>query len=427
MRDEADAIRSCVAQTTAVIIELQAMEDQDEVHDSLLAAKDAKRGEESKLLALHEVIVEALEEIESQGNIVEMLDGEHNDVLGRGCLSKLDEVKNEKLCPYGDRVMEITKLCYVCNCYTDHELFSLMHECVVLDMCDLVYGWQINSCRIKAIVSYNFLRLKDRGIYSVKIFVVKPNKDEYRILKNDAYMLEFDGSTTIRKASVKAYGFVTYPFQLQDFDGIDLSDNMYLIDVAGYVTNVGRTNHLKSCSKNLDFHLANHRVVHQDKVYLSSTSSTVIYDDDAIPAIKALKKANSLAPSAVRSPLMESGQRGDGIPFMWERHLYRLKVDMLDNTTQAVVVMFNETATVLVNYSADSLMDTVDESLEDHLNLPPSLSNLIGTSHVMEIKSHTYYEYGTFKSFTCWKILPSVGIEDSVGSSNLDGYLDNQP
>ncbi|GKC75353.1 hypothetical protein Tco_1126127, partial [Tanacetum coccineum] len=30
------------------------MEDQDKVHDSLLFAKDVKRGEKSKLLALHE-------------------------------------------------------------------------------------------------------------------------------------------------------------------------------------------------------------------------------------------------------------------------------------------------------------------------------------------------------------------------------------
>nr|GEV80195.1 hypothetical protein [Tanacetum cinerariifolium] len=162
-------------------------------------------------------------------------------------------------------------------------------------------------CSAKATMSYNFLRLKEGGIYFVKIFAVKPNKDEYRILKNDVYMLEFNGSTTISKASVKADGFVRYPFQL-------------------YVTNVGTTNHLKSSSRNLDFHLANHSpsglhfgVVndalidkktkqtgvcpvilsaacpkkYNNKVYLSSTSSTVIYDDDAILAIKALKKANT--------------------------------------------------------------------------------------------------------------------------------------
>ncbi|GJW04229.1 reverse transcriptase domain-containing protein [Tanacetum coccineum] len=118
-------------------------------------------------------------------------------------------------------------------------------------------------CSAKATVAYNFLRLKEGSIYSVKNFAVKPNKEDYQILKNDAYMLEFNGWTTIRKASVKADGFVRYPFQLQDFDGIESSDNKYLIDVAGYVTNVRRINHLKSGSKNLDFHLANHSVVDQ--------------------------------------------------------------------------------------------------------------------------------------------------------------------
>ncbi|GJQ97533.1 mitochondrial proton/calcium exchanger protein-like protein isoform X1 [Tanacetum coccineum] len=61
---------------------------------------------------------------------------------------------------------------------------------------------------VKETMSHNFLRLKEGSIYSVKKFAVKPNKEEYHILKNDAYMLEFDGSTTIRKASVKADGFI---------------------------------------------------------------------------------------------------------------------------------------------------------------------------------------------------------------------------
>nr|GEX77164.1 hypothetical protein [Tanacetum cinerariifolium] len=64
---------------------------------------------------------------------------------------------------------------------------------------------------------------------------------------------------------------------------------------------------------------------------------------------------------------------------------YRLEVDVSDNIAHVVIVMFNETTTALVNCSADSLMDTVDE------------------------------------------ILPSEGIDDSVGSSNLDDYTDNQP
>ncbi|GJY43866.1 DNA helicase PIF1, ATP-dependent [Tanacetum coccineum] len=194
-----------------------------------------------------------------------------------------------------------------------------------------------------------------------------------------------------------------------------------------------------------------------DKVFLSSTSSTVIYDDVAILAIKALKKANSVVEQQTSGTPVDLSQpqagtlenllmwacnrknndkEGMELPFMWERHLtvglqkcyrYRLEVDVSDDTAQAVVVMFNETTTDLVKCSADSLMDTTDESAEDHLSLPPALSNLIGTAHVMEIKSHTYYKYGTFESFMCWQIHPSEGIEDSVGSSTLDAVPDNHP
>nr|GFA36669.1 hypothetical protein [Tanacetum cinerariifolium] len=56
------------------------MEDQDEVHDSLLAAKDAKHGKESKLLALNDVIAEALDDIVIQEVNIEILDGKNNGV-----------------------------------------------------------------------------------------------------------------------------------------------------------------------------------------------------------------------------------------------------------------------------------------------------------------------------------------------------------
>ncbi|GJU73493.1 hypothetical protein Tco_1264898 [Tanacetum coccineum] len=139
--------------------------------------------------------------------------------------------------------------------------------------------WDVSavSCRAKgkmihcsawANIAYNFLRLKEGGIYSVKFFAVKPNKEEYRVIKDDSFMLEFDGSMTFKRVYVKADGFVKYPLNLVDFDVIEPADNKYLIYVAGYVSNV-------------------------DKVYLSSTSSTVILDDAKIPAIKALKDANS--------------------------------------------------------------------------------------------------------------------------------------
>ncbi|GJU89419.1 replication protein A 70 kDa DNA-binding subunit C-like protein [Tanacetum coccineum] len=268
---------------------------------------------------------------------------------------------------------------------------------------------QMIHCSARASVAHNFLRLKEGGIYSVTNFAVKPNKEEYRVIKDDSFMLEFDGSTTFKRVSVKADGFVRYPLNLVDFDAIEPADNKYLIDVAGYVSNVGRTNHLKSGSKNLDFHLANHRTVNQsyamgkprgDKVYLSSTSSTVILDDAEIPAIKALKDANR----RVNFPMLR----------------YRLELDVSDVTAQTVVVLFDEPTTALVGCSAGSLMDTEDESTDDHVGLSPAISNLIGTTHVMEIKSQSYYEYGTFESFTCCQLNPEEVCGDSVGSSTLD-------
>ncbi|GKC87004.1 ATP-dependent DNA helicase PIF1, partial [Tanacetum coccineum] len=93
-----------------------------------------------------------------------------------------------------------------------------------------------------------------------------------------------------------------------------------------------------------------------------------------------------LSPSTVRLPLTMSGQGIDGT-YLHERPilLHMLKLDVSDDTTHVVVLMFNEIATALVKCSADSLMDAMDE------------------------------------------INPSDGVKDSVGSSTLDAVADNQP
>ncbi|GJZ77089.1 hypothetical protein Tco_0641761 [Tanacetum coccineum] len=75
IRAEVATSSACLAQLTVVIAEFEAMENQDEVHDSLLAAKDTKGGEKGKLDALNEVIAEALDKIETQETNVEILDG----------------------------------------------------------------------------------------------------------------------------------------------------------------------------------------------------------------------------------------------------------------------------------------------------------------------------------------------------------------
>nr|GEW23842.1 hypothetical protein [Tanacetum cinerariifolium] len=110
-------------------------------------------------------------------------------------------------------------------------------------------------CTAKATISYNFLRLKEGGIFLIKNFAVLPNKDEFWVFKHDMFMLEFKGSTTISKVSANSVGFVRYTFQLVDFDDIELTNNKYMIDVSGYVTNVRRNTYTKFGSKTLDFYL----------------------------------------------------------------------------------------------------------------------------------------------------------------------------
>lgn len=42
---------------------------------------------------------------------------------------------------------------------------------------------------------------------------------------------------------------------------VNYNEIYYLLDVAGYVTNVGRLNYMKTGQKNLDFYLQNKRLI----------------------------------------------------------------------------------------------------------------------------------------------------------------------
>nr|GEW09650.1 hypothetical protein [Tanacetum cinerariifolium] len=98
---------------------------------------------------------------------------------------------------------------------------------------------------------------------------------------------------------------------------------------------------------------------------------------------------------------------------------FRLELDISDQTASTVVVMFDDTATELVKCSADSIVQAKDE-VDVHAILPRALENVIGTTHILELKSHAYYEHGTFESFTCWRIIPGEVVEESVGLTNVD-------
>ncbi|GJT96157.1 hypothetical protein Tco_1091675 [Tanacetum coccineum] len=90
--------------------------------------------------------------------------------------------------------------------------------------------------------------------------------------------------------------------------------------------------------------------------------------------------------------------------------------------------MFNETTTELIKCSTDSLMDAVDETAGDDSGLPTAIRNVIGTTHVMEIKTQSYYEYRTHESFTSLRHDSVDAMDDRASSSSrLISADDSEP
>ncbi|GJZ08211.1 DNA helicase PIF1, ATP-dependent [Tanacetum coccineum] len=133
------------------------------------------------------------------------------------------------------------------------------------------YKGNMIHCSAKSNVAHNFLRMKEGGIYAVKKIVVVPNKDEYRRSKQDMFMLEFDGETTVRKVSADPHG---YSLRVTLWGGL------------GDVLVEQKTKHVGMCAVVLTGMSVKD---YNNKLYLSSSSSTVICDDDDIPCIQELK------------------------------------------------------------------------------------------------------------------------------------------
>nr|GEV23403.1 hypothetical protein [Tanacetum cinerariifolium] len=114
--------------------------------------------------------------------------------------------------------------------------------------------------------TYLFLNELTNGVTGT--IILMGNKDEYQIFKDHDFILEFDGATSVRKASGKDGGFVRYPFQLQE-----KPDN--LGDV------VGRPRRCVDQKEN-----------EQYKLYQFSSSSTQILDDPQLHVLNALKVEN---------------------------------------------------------------------------------------------------------------------------------------
>nr|GEZ59715.1 hypothetical protein [Tanacetum cinerariifolium] len=215
-------------------------------------------------------------------------------------------------------------------------------------------------CNAWSNIAHNFIKLKEGIIYCIKNFVVHPNKEEYRIRKDDAFMIKFNGATSARKSLAKAARFVKHPFQLVELDSVELTDKKYMIDVAGYVTNVGRSIQQRISSRTIDFYLANER---------GQMLRVTLCRGEYVAFICQVQIDDIRTRNGWHFPMCgeEKCKKGVGrkqggwwcdacdkaVEYPVLR--YRLELGIFDASVHVVVVMFDETASKLVKCSADSL------------------------------------------------------------------------
>ncbi|GJY58827.1 uncharacterized protein Tco_0458719, partial [Tanacetum coccineum] len=246
-------------------------------------------------------------------------------------------------------------------------------------------------------------------------------------------------------------------------------------DVVGYVTNVGRITQTRTGSKILDFYMAKCRgqqirvtlwggfddmliekrtrhvglypvvitamsvKLYNNRLYLSSTSSTLIVDDAKIPLLTRLKTNDSGVTLTKEILSMDNTTPKVGTLknlLMWAQNQkydvtidkvrtkkgwnypscggdkckkgnldrkdgrfwcdscnssvdypvirYKLELEISDETAEAVVVMFDETARVLLNCSASSILECEGQDEEASLGLPTALANIVVTCEDVE-------------------------------------------
>nr|GEW86782.1 RNA-directed DNA polymerase, eukaryota [Tanacetum cinerariifolium] len=244
----------------------------------------------------------------------------------------------------------------------------------------------------KANVAHNFLKLKEGLVYCLKHFVVQSNKEEYCIFRDHTYMIELDGATSVRKASVRV---------------VDLSD----IRSSLFCLMLLDTLQIK------DVESLSQGAVHADysQAKEGTLENLLIWAKNRKNDKGVMRKNESFwcqaCEKAVDYPVLR----------------FRLELDVSDKAASTVVVMFDEPAKDMLKCSADSLAAADDESgfgYADHAGLPLALANIIGTTHTLEMKSHTYYEHGTFDSFTCWRIAPEEVVDVDSDSSNINTSAD---
>ncbi|GKB26554.1 hypothetical protein Tco_0865955 [Tanacetum coccineum] len=92
MREEANTVRNLVGQLNALIAEMEALEDQGELFDTLMDLRDDREAAQTKLQGLNELITQAEEEIETKEAQIQAMNG-----LRYGSILNILQGRNELL------------------------------------------------------------------------------------------------------------------------------------------------------------------------------------------------------------------------------------------------------------------------------------------------------------------------------------------
>ncbi|GJZ68071.1 DNA helicase PIF1, ATP-dependent [Tanacetum coccineum] len=201
-----------------------------------------------------------------------------------------------------------------------------------------------------------------------------------------------------------------------------------------------------------------------NRLYLSSTSSSLIINDEKIPVLRSLKIDDSGGleltkevlpgdntlpkPGTLENLLMWArNHKYDSATFHCEVKIdkirtkngwnfpscegrnvrratlptrYKLELEISNDTAKAVIVMFDETTTGLLKCYASAMVASQAQDEDEHSGLPAALANIVGTIQTLELKSHTYYEHQNYESFTCWRIVADDAVEGVLTLAWLD-------
>ncbi|GKA65300.1 retrovirus-related pol polyprotein from transposon TNT 1-94 [Tanacetum coccineum] len=329
----------------------------------------------------------------------------------------------------------------------------------------------------------------DLIVSDAKNFTVVPNKDKFRVMRFAELMLEFDGETTVQKSFVKSDALLA------------LSLNKYPTNVAGCDQCWGQQIRVTLWGGLGDM-LIQKRTCH---VGLYPVVITVVLVKLYNQLTKEILSANNTAPKAgtLENLLMWArNQKYDSSTFLCEvkidkvrtkkgwnypscggenvgrvpstarrgvfgvtcaiaqwSTLYRLDLEISDDTGKAVVVMFDETATSLLGCSASCILDSEEQEYflapynltntftylhlqdeEDHLGLPTALANIKVVTTEDGEGGEGYASSGTVaankasKAFVLKRVskIPSVATPlkpEGVEDSNAEGSFiaDNLP